>query len=157
MGVREKIQQNHRAMTILGIALFVVGSALTWWQLRPEPAEELPKAAVLAFFYDLNTKQLSVDDRGKSIPFETPSGPHQGKPAGVRAVVLTCTDPANKAQRFIGWLETIERKGSDEHVMIRTPANPQWHDIASPQGELIMKAARSRCGPNKTATFVWPP
>jgi hypothetical protein len=157
MGVREKIQQNNRAFTIAGAILILLGLFLTWWRLRPEPPEELPRSPDLAFFYDLNTRQLSVDARSRTIPFETPSGPHQGKPAGVRAVVLTCGDPANKSQRFIGWLEIIERQGNDEHVMIRTLQDPRWHSIASAEGERIMKAARSRCGQTKPATFVWPP
>ncbi len=59
------------------------------------------------WYYDLNTDQLFVAEKGLTPPIEAPSGPLSGgAPAGVRAYLLSYAYEPNEAERFIGFLET---------------------------------------------------
>ena len=59
------------------------------------------------WYYDLNTGKLFIAEKGREPPIEAPSGPlGDGKPAGVRAYVLSYVYEPNESERFIAFIET---------------------------------------------------
>ncbi len=83
----------------------VAGVRSMWQNLQERDlVEAVKKRMPLKYFYDLNTGELFEDLSGLG-PIETPSGLHEGMPAGVRAVVFACRDCGDEADRYVGWLE----------------------------------------------------
>ncbi|MFB0524031.1 MAG: hypothetical protein ACETVZ_00700, partial [Phycisphaerae bacterium] len=83
-----------------------------------------------AWFYDLNTGKLFVAESDQIPPIEAPSGPlPNGRPAGVKAYVLSYVYDPNESERFIGFLETTDpKRQSDSSRMVDTNAGSakQW-------------------------------
>jgi hypothetical protein len=82
--------------------------AIIIWLLMPDkpPAQMVPMEK--EWYYDLNTDELFVAEKGLQPPIEAPSGPlPSGKPAGVRAYVLSYVYEPNESQRFVAFLETM--------------------------------------------------
>jgi len=120
-----------------------------------------------AWFFDLNTNQLFVDDVRAIPPITAPSGPR----AGVRAYVFTCGDCNDAKQRFIGYLETYTpdaaRQLADarrslesdpqsvDYLMvardaragrlIRRPNDADWTPAHSEAGVAIITSLARRC------------
>ncbi len=111
------------------------------------------------WFYDLNTGKLFAAKKGLTPPIEAPSGPlPNGRPAGVRAYVLTYAYEPNESERFIGFLETTDPRGGDESPpsgegyasgarqwakdkLIRTVEDERWVPADSRLGQAIFQKA----------------
>lgn len=153
---------------ILLIVLAGCVSFLTWWMMpRPTPEPE-----TMAYFYDLNTKELFVAPATSVGPLETESGPYRGMPAGVRANVYSCGPMVKDAVTFIGFLEVpteavpedqrppsveLSEDNEENEVLIRRPDGDQWYVIGSPEAQAIMAEVRTRCSEGEQITFVLPP
>jgi len=145
---------NERA-----VALTQVKAA--WEKLRDSPALEcLKQGKPLAFFYDLNTKELFEGPADSPGPIDTPSGPCQGMPAGVRAHLFVCGSPED-SQPFIGFLsipesalgggssdagagQTPEEEG-EMAMLIKRPGDSRWVHQDSPEGERIIQSVIQQC------------
>lgn len=89
MKVREFLNQNSSigilaAVVLLVISLFIIYRELSGTGGPQPPAEK--------YFLDLNTGEIFVGDMQAIPPVQTPSGPHEGEPAGVVAHIYTCGD-----------------------------------------------------------------
>jgi len=129
LAVREWINANPRIIVGTSIISVLIPVVIVIWQLTPEKMvtiEDYKKA----WFYDLNTGKLFVDRSDKIAPIEAPSGPlPNGEPGGVKAYVFTYAYEPNEAERFIGFLETIDpnaEKDSSSSGKSRTAGGAQW-------------------------------
>jgi hypothetical protein len=111
------------------------------------------------WFYDLNTGKLFTANKGLTPPIEAPSGPlPDGRPAGVRAYVLSYAFEPNESERFIGLLETTDPRGGDENLpsgegyasaarqwakgkLFRTVEDERWVPADSRLGQAIWQKA----------------
>lgn len=100
MNMRQ-MMNSWMAYVVMGIAL---GLAVLIYAMGGEKGDKIVDKV---WFYDLNTKQKFVVAADVVAPIETESGPHNGEPAGVRAMVVGCGDCGDP---FIGYL----MKMSDE-------------------------------------------
>jgi hypothetical protein len=135
----------------------VAGVRSMWQNLQERDLVEAVKERMpLKYFYDLNTGEVFEDLAGPG-PIETPSGPYEGMPAGVCAVVVACSDCSDDADRYVGWLEipaavlrqhgiSYETAGGLKQVKraIRRPDGGDWALIGTPAAETITADAR-RC------------
>jgi len=116
-----------------------------------------------AWFYDLNTGELFVDDADKIPPIKAPSGRlSNGEPAGVLAYVLSFVAEPNDSDMFIAYLEKFTKKGKEYELLFRKskqdvteetidawnserlislPNGTEWHSINSEQGRALLKQA----------------
>jgi hypothetical protein len=128
-----------------------------WQNLQQRDLVEAVKERMpLMYFYDLNTGEVFEDLAGPG-PVETESGLNNGMPAGVRAVMVACSDCSDEADRFVGWLEipaaelrrygiALEEVTGLEQIQlaIRRPEGGDWALIGSAAAEAITLEAR-RC------------
>ena len=101
------------------------------------------------WYYDLNTKELFIAPKALPVPTEAPSGPlPNGKPAGVRACVLSYALEPKDSETFIGYLETsdpntknLTTQSWSQGKLIRRIQDDQWFTTQSSTGkEIIQKA-----------------
>jgi hypothetical protein len=94
-------------VSVAGASAMLLLAIVIWLKLPDKPAPQIVTIEK-EWYYDLNTDELFVADKGLVPPIEAPSGPlPSGKPAGVRAYVLSYADEPNESKRFIAFLETI--------------------------------------------------
>ena len=136
------------------LVLLVVIVRLSWPQHVPQVVEYEKE-----WYYDLNTGRLFAAKKGLTPPIEAPSGPMpDGRPAGVRAYVLSYVDEPNEAERFVAFLERADPGGTAEIPekkgpqltpaqrwgrgrLLRTVEVDKWVPGDSPQGQAIFSAA----------------
>jgi len=116
-----------------------------------------------AWFYDLNTGELFVDNADKIPPIKAPSGRlPSGEHAGVLAYVLSFAAEPNDSDMFVAYLEKMTEKGKKYELLFRKskqevtektidawnserlicePNDTEWHSVNSEQGQAIMKQA----------------
>lgn len=114
-----------------------------------------------AWFYDLNTGELFVDDADKIPPIKAPSGRlPNGEQAGVLAYVLSFVAEPNDSDMFVAYLEKMTEKGKEYELLfrkskqdvtketidawnserlIRLPNDAEWHSVNSEQGLALLK------------------
>ncbi len=158
MSVREWLNQNPSVTTIGAIVLLGLCLWFIIHQLSTGPGSELNPRA---YYYDLNTGELFVDDSSKFPPIEAPSGPDpDGQPAGVRAIVFSCSSCDDEDSLWVGYLEkfanppTRRESGSaaDEAalgataMLVRAPDGGKWVSDQSMVGAQIMNAVGKKCG-----------
>jgi hypothetical protein len=81
--------------------------AIVIWLLIPDKPPPQVVTIEKEWYYDLNTGKLFTAEKGLEPPIDAPSGPlPDGKPAGVRAYVLSYVYEPNESERFIAFLET---------------------------------------------------
>ncbi|MCG8585699.1 MAG: hypothetical protein MI757_13410 [Pirellulales bacterium] len=140
-----------------------------WTNLkRRDLVEAVQNHAPLQYFFDLNTGEL-FEERHAVGPVETDSGPYNGMPAGVRAIVFACHDCSSIDDRFVGWLElrsmTVREYGVDvaeqslegleEAIFIRSPNGGPWVAMFSDQGKVIIEQAH-RCANRRVPLLCRP-
>jgi hypothetical protein len=106
--LRRWINEYPRVVvSVAGASAMLLLAIIIWLKLPDKPAPQIVTIEK-EWYYDLNTDELFVADKGLEPPIEAPSGPlPSGKRAGVRAYVLSYTDEPNESKRFIAFLETI--------------------------------------------------
>jgi len=156
LALRRWINNNPRliiGITIASVFLFLV---IVIGRLLPRGAvniEDYDKE----WFYDLNTSELFVAKAELAGPIEAPSGPlPNGKPAGVKAYVLSYSSEPNESNRFIAFLEmpdpnaeerteTVKPEGGAEQrgrgKLIRRVDNKKWYPANSSRGQTILNEA----------------
>jgi hypothetical protein len=152
--LRKRINQNPKLIiriTIVSVAILVVVIVWLQWPAKKVAVEQFEKE----WFYDLNTGKLFAARSGRTPPIEAPSGPLQdGKPAGVRAYVFSYSYEPNEAERFIGFLETVDpnaEKSAFERVTSKANGSKQWR-----QGKLIRRIEDAKWVPadSKQGQFI---
>lgn len=92
MSVREFLNNNSAVATIVAVVLLVLALGIIVWQNKGPTTRDYR-----SFYYDLNTKEIFVDDGTKTTPFDNGNGTfefHDGpQGSAVRAYVFTCGDP----------------------------------------------------------------
>ena len=129
LGIRRWVNQNPRIIIGITTASVFILLVIVIWLLIPEKTVEVEEYEK-EWFYDLNTGKLFVAKSGQTPPIGAPSGPlPDGRPAGVRAYVFSYSYELNEAERFIGFLETVDpnaEKGVWESVKSRADSAKQW-------------------------------
>ena len=158
LALRRWINDNPKMViaitTVSACLLLVVVITLLW----PDKTAKV-ELGEKEWFYDLNTGKLFAAKQGLTPPIEAPSGPlPDGRPAGVRAYVLSYAFEPNESERFIGFLETTDPRGGDESPpsgegyasaakqwakgkLIRTVEDERWVPADSRLGRVIMENA----------------
>ena len=147
LGIRKWLDKNARiAIPILVACILLSFIALI---VKSTPDTITQKQIVhKAWFYDLNTAELFVDEDTKLPPIVAPSGPLlDGQLAGVRAHVYRRGFGENQSKPFIGFLETYKTEpatASDptskpKNVrLIKRPKDEDWIAADSYMGRMIM-------------------
>jgi len=106
LGIRDWINEHPAAVMSIAAVSGMLFLIVLVAQLIPDKAPE-PQVFEKEWFYDLNTGALFETQAGLTPPIDAPSGPRpDGRPAGVRAYVLSYADEPNESERFIAFLET---------------------------------------------------
>ena len=168
MNVREWLTEHATAVAVTAVVVFVLALLAIFIQTTDRSAPVSLGDTV--YFYDLNSGDLFPAARDEIPPIESSSGPHEGKPAGVRAYIFTCGECTPK-QWTIGYLETFtdearlallkERRMQEANPnsrkpvlrpdtaspavakgwMIRTVDGVDWLPVRHPQARQIMANA----------------
>lgn len=162
---RKRLFQRKGLLAGGAVLLLLVFGTGSWGLLRTEPYRRE------VWFYDLNTNTLF---RAPLVapPIKTPSGSHEGAPAGVRAYVFACNDcgdPADRrpafleryspeAQRAMNALlarttdvEMVMKRATEEQSAIggqrfvKRPDGGKWVDAASAEADEVTAVDASRC------------
>lgn len=159
MSILQNIQGNPAVKAGIAAVVLVLAAGAFYFNLRtpPETVDRL-------WYFDLNTQQLFAA-ADQVPPIAAPSGPIDGKPAGVRAYVYACgtCDPATNKT---GWLETFPPEagiagsyaslGYDfplgASTLIKRPNDKEWVKADSSEAREIKEEAKSRCA--ETAAFT---
>jgi hypothetical protein len=145
LGIRKWINQNPRIIIGITTASVLILLVIVIWQAIPKKTVKVEKVEK-EWFYDLNTGKLFVAKTGQTPPIKAPSGPlPDGRPAGVRAYVFSYSYEPNEAERFIGFLETVDpnaEKGVSEPVTSKADSSKQWR-----QGRLIRRVEDTKWVP----------
>lgn len=152
-----------------GIFVLLIGAIVKVFSREPPPkVVVVPKE----WFYDLNTGTLFTAPAGLQPPIAAPSGPApDGKPAGVRACVLSYKADPNESDRFIAYLETMGsadmlpktpgKPGGNTQkwtkgLMIRRLEDKFWVPKDSPLGLRIIREAYATDAKGRTPTYDRP-
>ena len=154
---------EHPSVVFTAVAVLVLLLVIvTLPKLFPNEPPPKPVAVEKAWYYDLNTGRLFTAEAGREPPIDAPSGPSpDGKPAGVRAYVLSYKSDPNESERFIAYLETMGspdmlpkvpgKPGSSVAAqkwtkgrMIRRVNDKFWVPADSPMGLRILQEAYAR-------------
>ncbi len=109
---REPESSNlKRNITVAACIVAIVGAAVFLGRGFFDRSDRI----VGVYFFDLNTKKIFVGPANAWAPVETPSGPFENEPAGVRLFLFSCKpcpnlngktlDEANALGATAGWLE----------------------------------------------------
>ena len=147
-GPRRWINNNPKlvaTVATLSLIILVVAIIPLFRAKKIEPIKPTDKE----WYYDLNTQELFIAAKGLTVPTGAPSGPlPNGKPAGVRAYVLSFALEPNESETFIGYLETSDPNAKNltgqswaEGKLIRRIQDQKWFTPKSPQGQDIIQEA----------------
>lgn len=92
MKIREFLNQNSSIGILAAVVLLVISLFIIFRQISGGGGGQTIDKR---YFLDLNTGEIFPADIQAVPPIETPSGPHEGEPAGVAAYVVTCGDCKN--------------------------------------------------------------
>ena len=158
LSVRRRINESRKliiGVACVSVSLLVVIAVV---YLRPPKVRRMGPSD-REWYYDLNTQKLFVAARGLTPPIEAPSGPlPNGKPAGVKAYVLTYASDPNEADCFIGFLETVDPDAKNDATvggnsdadggrrweqgrLIRMVEDLAWVPADSSEGRAIVEVA----------------
>jgi hypothetical protein len=163
VGIRETLNDNQRATTIVAGAVAVIAIGLIVWQATGGGA---PTITAQAFYTTDDGKTWFADDIYKPAPFQ-----HEGKPA-YGAIVLECPgvephvayltrlagnfhqeatrlDPSDQA--FGLQFEALQQQGLE----VRKPGETTWHRVDSGAAQRLVEAAQ-KCPDGTTAEPVVP-
>ncbi len=150
--IRRKINENPMLVVAVALVSLLVLAAVAvvyFWPAGPkriEPGDQV-------WFYDLNTGKLFSAAGSVVAPIESPSGPLPGgKPAGVRAYVLSYAAEPTEADWFIGFLQTSDPNAGSTHPgygaskwghnkLIKGVEDENWVPADSAEGRAILEAA----------------
>ena len=147
-GVRKCINEHPKAVFVAaGVAAVVLAVSVAVWFGGGGPKRVAPLEK--EWYYDLNTGKLFVGAKGLAVPTKSPSGPLPvGKPAGVRACVLSFKLEPGESERFIGFLETSDPNVKDDGggkwahgKLIRRVEDEKWVPADSGAGRAILEQA----------------
>jgi hypothetical protein len=140
LAVRKWINDNPTLAIRVSIASFVVPVIMIICFLWPSSEYKVAAPPTKAWFYDLNTGKLFTAKTGLTPPIAAPSGPlPDGRPAGVKAFVLSYVAEPNEAERFIGFFQTTESASPKPIVFVRTLEDANWIPLDTPQGHAIIQ------------------
>lgn len=169
MSFKEWREQNPGLVNAVAAALAVIALLVVAYNFgfltkeRNVADQPLPKL----YYYDLNKNELfTAEDELSPIP--APSGPMDGKPAGVLASVYACGDCANASARKVAYLEKIDEEflskvdpslrkgyyngtspatiqGIADATLVKTPDSKTWVARNSDEGRAITEANESNC------------
>lgn len=161
--LRRWINEYPRVVfSVAAASVMLLLAVVIWLSIpdKPPPTVTIEKE----WYYDLNTGKLFTAEKGLEPPIEAPSGPlPDGKPAGVRAYVLSYVYEPNESERFVAFLETTatpevlaklpKRRDSASAVkkwgkgkMVRKVDDKLWIPADSRLGQQILEEAFA---PNK--------
>ena len=144
-----KLVRKHPVAALAATTLALLMSIAVFWWLPRRPRIDRTQ-----YFYDLNTRQLFVVPDGTISPVDTPSGPHQGEPAGVQAEVFACGDCADASKRTILFLIKLRTPvpgpgpaGTEpsrwidhsQNPLVKRPEEVDWYPRFSPRGEELFE------------------
>lgn len=177
LGLRNWINNNPKIVTAISAAAVFIFLLIVISQLipyKPLIISQTPKA----WFYDLNTDKLYITDGENIPPIEAPSGElPDGRPAGVKAYVLSYFRDPNESERFIGYLEKFTPQGKkiisslqkssakvneelikqiNRNRLIRWPDDNQWFLADSKEGRAILEQT-SRINEMGQIPYYYPP
>ncbi|MCX5661627.1 MAG: hypothetical protein NTW19_18270 [Planctomycetota bacterium] len=92
------------------------------------------------WYYDLNNGEVFVSS-DVCPPIPTKSGPHDGAPAGVHAVLFSCTDCSDEKARFVGYIETVD---AEFRASIPPGQLNGWYNPLAGGSDSILAATRIR-------------
>ena len=147
-GPRKWINNNPKfVVSVAALSLIILILAIIPL-LRTEKIDPI-KPTDNEWYYDLNTNELFIAPKGLPVPTEAPSGSlPNGKPAGVRACVLSFALEPKESETFIGYLETSDPNTKNitggnwsKGKLIRRIQDDQWFTIQSSKGKEIIQEA----------------
>ena len=147
LGIREWLDKNARIAVPILIACILLSFVALIVSSTPDTILQ-KEISHKAWFYDLNTDKLFVDEDTKLPPIPAPSGPlPNGKPAGVRAHVYCRGLSENQSKPFIAFMETYKTEPpptpdsspQPKSVrLIKRPKDEEWTVADSYMGRMIM-------------------
>jgi hypothetical protein len=145
--LREWLNKNKN-MTISIVAACLLFSIIIIFASLGSDSVSPEKITQKAWFFDLNTNKLFINDDKKLPPIKAPSGPlPDGSKAGVKAYLYCRGYGENQSKPFIGFLETYttSTKTDDKDQqklstirMIRRKDDEEWFPADSYMGKMIM-------------------
>ena len=147
IGIRQWLNKNFRIAVPILIACILLSFVALIVKSTPDTIIQ-KQIAHKAWFYDLNTSKLFIDEDTKLPPISAPSGPlPDGSPAGVRAHVYCRGFGDNQSKPFIAFLETYKTEpptASDSSTQpksvrfIKRPKDEDWTVADSYMGRFLM-------------------
>ncbi len=157
MSIRSYLNNNPAIVTIAAIVLLLVCLGVIYRTLSGGGGG--PRIVDI-YFYDLGSGEVFIGPSDSLPPIDAPSGPYNGKPAGVRAYVFSCTDCSDENSRFVGYLETYtdEAKAAltsgeapdayeyyDGGRLIKRPDEEGWARAESEEGFALIESVSTLC------------
>ncbi len=171
MALQKDTEKKNKLVPIIVSVVLLVGAGVIMAMTIFKPAAPNSKAGpTQAYFYDLTSdKVFSATDQ--QPPILGPSGAKgdNGDGTGVKAYVFSCGNCDNEAERWVGYLESINTPKSDikpafgvdpDTVTVASPAAKDvWVGHDTPDGQKIMAdgEVNSKCEAGKTAEQCYPP
>jgi hypothetical protein len=177
MGLRESINQNSAVVTIITLLILiacVVFIVRGLWGGRTAKAGDV-------YYYDLNTGKLFFSAASMEELIEAPSGAGpDGKPAGVRAYIISCgkcanydgmsADEVEQAGGFLAYLHYTPKPppmaegpagmGPALHglpdAQLRAVAGGSWVSASSPEGDRLIAAVKEHCAGGGDVSICYP-
>lgn len=123
-------KQTLVSVSVLVLAVAIAAAFVT----KLTGGSRLPGVSSHAYYYDLNTGELFIDDAALIPPIDAPSGVLKGTEqdkAGVRAYVFTCGED-NETDRYIAWIETYTPEA--QSLLIESKPDKSTHPLGGPAG-----------------------
>ncbi len=125
----------EKKQTLVSVSVLVLAVAIAAvFITKLTGGSKLPGVSRHAYYYDLNTGELFIDDAALIPPIDAPSGVLKGTErdkAGVRAYVFTCGEDS-EADRYIAWLETYTPEA--QRLLTQTKPDKSTHPLGGPAG-----------------------
>ena len=139
--LREWINDNPEISRRLCYASFCLLVLVIVWIAWPRSEYRPATEPVKVWFYDLNTKKLFTANTDSIPPIAAPSGlMPDGKPAGVKAVVLSYVTEPNESERLVGFLQTTDANDKTR-ILVCTITDANWVSADTREGRLIAEQA----------------
>lgn len=171
MSFRDIQKQYSAAFIGVAVGLVVCSVGFLVWKLLPGPSPGNEEFERLAYYYDLNTKELIEVPSTTVPPLETDSGDYHGMPAGVKAHVFCCGPRMRNTELFVGYLEVpvkalpedmrpsgmaLTDEEGEPLIAIRSEEDETWLDPESAAGKSLMDNLSNRCGQEMKLTYINP-